>query len=62
MPGEYEVAEDCTGKFFDSAANEVSRIVVVDDGKEIYALRPMENTAIYGVYKKIDDRKQGHHR
>jgi hypothetical protein len=48
--------------FFDAAGNEVSRIVVVDDGKEIYALGLMGNTAIYGVFKKIDNRQRDHHR
>jgi hypothetical protein len=60
--GGYEVAEDCSDKFFDAAGNEVSRIVVVDDGKEIYALSLMANTAIYGVFKKIDNRQKDHHR
>ena len=52
--GTYEVAEDCTGKFIDPATgNEVSRIVVVDDGKEIYGLSLTAGAAVYGVWKKI---------
>jgi hypothetical protein len=51
--GVYEVAEDCTGKFFDTMGNEVARIVVVDDGKEIYGLSVSAGAAIYGVWKKI---------
>jgi hypothetical protein len=51
--GTYEVDEDCTGKFFDTMGNEVARIVVVDDGKEIYGLSVSAGAAIYGVWKKI---------
>jgi hypothetical protein len=51
--GTYEIAEDCTGRFIDTMGNEVSRIVVVDDGKEFYGLSLTAGTAIYGVWKKI---------
>ena len=51
--GTYEVAEDCTGKFIDTMGNEVSRIVIVDDGKEFYGLSLTAGAAIYGVWKKI---------
>jgi hypothetical protein len=51
--GTYEVDEDCTGRFIDTMGNEVSRIVVVDDGKEFYGLSLTAGTAIYGVWKKI---------
>src|SRR5262249_45212455 len=51
--GTYEVAEDCTGRFIDTMGNEVSRIVIVDDGKEFYGLSLTAGTAIYGVWKKI---------
>ena len=53
LVGTYEVAEDCTGKFIDTMGNEVSRIVVVDDGKEIYGLSLTAGAAVYGVWKKI---------
>ena len=53
LVGTYEVAEDCTGKFIDTMGNEVSRIVIVDDGKEFYGLSLSAGAAIYGVWKKI---------
>ena len=53
LVGTYEVAEDCTGKFIDTMGNEVSRIVIVDDGKEFYGLSLTAGAAVYGVWKKI---------
>src|SRR5262245_56773825 len=60
--GTYEVAEDCTGRFIDTMGNEVSRIVIVDDGKEFYGLSLTAGTASYGVWKKIHTRDDDYHR
>ena len=60
--GPYEVAEDCTGKFFDTMGNEVARIVIVDDGKEFYGLSLTAGAAIYGVWKKIHTHDDGRDR
>jgi hypothetical protein len=60
--GTYEVAEDCTGRFIDTMGNEVSRIVVVDDGNEFYGLSLTAGTAIYGVWKKIHTHDDGRDR
>ena len=52
--GEYAVAEDCIVKFIDPAkSNEVSRGVVVDNGKGLYALGLTAGSVVYGVYRKI---------
>jgi hypothetical protein len=60
--GTYDVAEDCTGRFIDPMGNEVSRIVIVDDGKEFYGLSLTPGTAIYGVWKKIHTSDNDHRR
>jgi hypothetical protein len=60
----YELAEDCTAKFIDPATgNEISRVVIVDNGKELYSLSLTAGNASYGVYKKIDNKPEhGHDR
>jgi hypothetical protein len=59
--GEYEVAEDCTGKGFRDGV-EGTRFVVVDGGNEIYVLSEMAGNTIYLVGKKIHTSEHDHDR
>ena len=38
-PGPYEVAADCTAKFFTDTGVEVARVVIVDGGNEILSVQ-----------------------
>ena len=59
----YEVAEDCTAKFIDPATgNDISRVVIVDNGKELYSLSLTAGNAVIGVYKKIHTSDDNHDR
>jgi hypothetical protein len=61
--GEYAVAEACIVKFIDPAkSNEVSRGVVVDNGKGLYGLGLTAGSAVYGVYRKIHTSDNDHDR
>jgi hypothetical protein len=58
VSGPYEVAVDCTAKFFLDTGVEIARVVIVDGGKEFYLFSETAGNAVYGVAKKIhtDDR------
>ena len=53
LPGPYEVAADCTAKFFTDTGVEVARVVIVDGGNEIFLFSETAGNAVYGVGKKI---------
>ena len=53
LSGPYEVAADCTAKFFTDTGVEVARVVIVDGGNEIYLFSETAGNAVYGVGKKI---------
>jgi hypothetical protein len=53
--GTYEVAADCTGKFFAADGTEIARVVVVDEGKEFFVLSEAAGNAVYGMGRRIGD-------
>ena len=53
ISGPYEVAADCTAKFFTDTGVEVARVVIVDGGNEIFLFSETSGNAVYGVAKKI---------
>ena len=53
ISGPYEVAADCTAKFFTDTGVEVARVVIVDGGNEIFLFSETAGNAVYGVGKKI---------
>jgi hypothetical protein len=53
ISGPYEVAPDCTAKFFTDTGVEVARVVIVDGGNEIFLFSETSGNAVYGVAKKI---------
>ena len=53
ISGPYEVAADCTAKFFTDTGVEVARGVIVDGGNEIFLFSETAGNAVYGVGKKI---------
>ena len=53
ISGPYEVAADCTAKFFTDTGVEVARVVIVDGGNEIFLFSETSGNAVYGVGKKI---------
>jgi len=53
ISGPYEVAADCTAKFFTDTGVEVARVVIVDGGNEIFLFSETAGNAVYGVAKKI---------
>ena len=59
--GTYEVYEDCTGRSFTNGV-EFVRMIIVDDGKEIYQLSLTPGNTIYVVGKKIHTRDDDHDR
>lgn len=52
-PGQYEVDADCTGRGFQNGV-QISRIIIVDGGKEIYLLSMVAGNTVYGVAKKLN--------
>jgi len=52
-PAPYEVAADCTAKFLTDTGIEVARVVIVDNGNEIFLFSESSGNAVYGVGKKI---------
>ena len=57
------MVEDCTVKFIDPiTGSEIARVVIVDNGKELYSLSLTAGNAVYGVYKKIHTSDNDHHR
>ena len=52
-PGPYEVAADCTAKFLTDTGIEVARVLIVDNGNEIFLFSESSGNAVYGVGKKI---------
>ena len=53
ISGPYEVAANCTAKFFTDTGVEVARVVIVDGGNEIFLFSETAGNAVYGVGKKI---------
>jgi hypothetical protein len=53
ISGPYEVAPDCTARFFTDTGVEVARVVIVDGGNEIFLFSESSGNAVYGVGKKI---------
>jgi hypothetical protein len=53
ISGPYEVAADCTARFFTDTGVEVARVVIVDGGNEIFLFSETAGNAVYGVAKKI---------
>jgi hypothetical protein len=53
ISGTYEVAPDCTARFFTDTGVEVARVVIVDGGNEIFLFSETAGNAVYGVGKKI---------
>jgi hypothetical protein len=53
ISGPYEVAPDCTARFFTDTGVEVARVVIVDGGNEIFLFSETAGNAVYGVGKKI---------
>jgi hypothetical protein len=62
ISGPYEVAADCTAKFFTDTGVEVARVVIVDGGKEFYLFSETAGNAVYGVAKKIHTDDDDHDR
>jgi hypothetical protein len=53
IAGTYEVAADCTGKFYMPDGTEIARVVVVDDGNEFLMLSESAGNSVYGVARRI---------
>lgn len=62
ISGPYEVAADCTARFFTDTGVEVARVVIVDGGNEIFLFSETAGNAVYGVAKKIHPDDEDHDR
>lgn len=54
LDGPYEVNPDCTGRFLNPDGSAVGHFVVVDGGKEIFAISLTPGNSVTGVFRKID--------
>ena len=54
VPVIYEVDPDCAARFLNPDGSVFGHAVVVDGGKELFAMNLSDANTIYGVMKKID--------
>ena len=52
--GPYEVDPDCAGRFLNCDGSVAGHFVVVDGGKEIFAISLTPGNSVIGVFRKID--------